>query len=122
MDNANFDRISHVESAKEAWDILVKYYEGGGKVKGVKLKALRRKYELLQMGEDEKTEDYVLKMQNLVHLMKRCGENLTDKTIVENVMWMLTSQFDHVIMAIQESNNIDTLKLKDLFGSLRLMN
>jgi len=26
VDNANFDRIAHDEYAKEAWDILVKYY------------------------------------------------------------------------------------------------
>lgn len=37
VDSTNFDRISHVESSKEAWDVLVKYYEGSEKVKGVKL-------------------------------------------------------------------------------------
>lgn len=42
MDVVNFNRISNVESAKEAWDILVKYYESGEKVKGVKLQELRR--------------------------------------------------------------------------------
>ncbi|XP_058727027.1 uncharacterized protein LOC131598445 [Vicia villosa] len=33
VDSTNFDRISHVESAKETWDILVKYYERGEKIK-----------------------------------------------------------------------------------------
>jgi predicted nucleic acid-binding Zn finger protein len=28
VDSANFDKISHAESSKEAWDILVKYYVG----------------------------------------------------------------------------------------------
>ena len=32
VDAANFDRISHAESKKEACDILIKYYEGGEKV------------------------------------------------------------------------------------------
>jgi hypothetical protein len=32
VDTANFDKISNVESAKEAWDILVKYHEDGEKV------------------------------------------------------------------------------------------
>ena len=118
VDAANFDRISHAESAKEAWDILVKYYEGGEKVKVVKLQTLRRQYELLSMGEDEKIAEYVSKVQKLVHLMKGCGETLTDKMIVEKVMRTLTSHFDHVIVAIQESNNLETLKLEDLVGSL----
>ncbi|XP_050908598.1 uncharacterized protein LOC127122277 [Lathyrus oleraceus] len=61
VDTVNFDWISHAESEKEAWDILVKYYEGGEKVKVVKLQTLQRKYELLQMGEDEKISGYVLK-------------------------------------------------------------
>lgn len=47
VDMMNFDRIFHIESVKEAWNILVKYYEGGEKVKVVKLQTLRRHYELL---------------------------------------------------------------------------
>ena len=31
---------------------------------------------------------------------------------------MLTSHFDHVIVAIQESNNLETTKVEDLVGSL----
>lgn len=41
VDSVNFNKISHVESMKEAWNILVKYYEGGEKVKVVKLQNLR---------------------------------------------------------------------------------
>ena len=33
-------------------------------------------------------------------------------------MQTLTSHFDHVIVAIQESNQLETLKLEDLVGSL----
>lgn len=76
------------------------------------------KYELLKMGEDEKIVDYISKVQNLVHLMKGCGEVLNDKTIVEKVMCTLISHFDHIIVAIQESNNLETLKLEDLLVSL----
>ncbi|CAL5183492.1 unnamed protein product [Lathyrus oleraceus] len=42
VDAANFDRISHIESTKETWDIIVKYCEGGEKAKGVELQALQR--------------------------------------------------------------------------------
>ncbi|XP_050895483.1 uncharacterized protein LOC127102114 [Lathyrus oleraceus] len=50
--------------------------------------------------------------------MKGCGETITDKMIVEKVMCMLTSHFDHVIIVIQESKNLETLKLEELTGSL----
>lgn len=41
VDTTNFDRISHVESEKETWDILVKYYEAGA-IKVGKLQTLWR--------------------------------------------------------------------------------
>ena len=40
VDVGNFNRISHDEYANEALDILIKYYEGGEKVNGVKLQTL----------------------------------------------------------------------------------
>lgn len=70
------------------------------------------------MGEDEKITGYVSKVQNIVHLMKDCSETLIDKMIIEKVMRTLTSHFDHVIATIQESKNIETLKVEDLVGSL----
>ena len=82
VDNENFDRIAHVESVKEAWDILVKYYEGDEKVKRVKLQFLHKQYEFLQMGDFEKIAVYVSKIQNLVHLMKNCDETITEKMVI----------------------------------------
>ncbi|XP_058783225.1 uncharacterized protein LOC131657891 [Vicia villosa] len=37
------------------------------------------------MGEGKKVVEYVSKVQKLVHLMKGCGETLTDKMIVEKL-------------------------------------
>ncbi|XP_058775468.1 uncharacterized protein LOC131649727 [Vicia villosa] len=62
IDSENFDKISYAESVKET---------------------LRWQYEFLHMGEDEKIAGYVSNMQNLIHLMKGCGETITDKMIVE---------------------------------------
>ena len=50
--------------------------------------------------------------------MKCCGETITDKMIVEKVMRTLISHFDHVIIEIQESNKLETLKVEELVGSL----
>lgn len=46
VDLENFNKIFHAESVNEAWDVLVKY-EGGEKVKVIKLQTFRRWYELL---------------------------------------------------------------------------
>ncbi|PNX63953.1 F-box protein [Trifolium pratense] len=59
---ANFDMISSAKSSKDAYDILVKCYEGGEKVKNVKLQALRRQYEVLEMDNNESVAAYVSKV------------------------------------------------------------
>ena len=70
------------------------------------------------MAEDKKIVEYVSKVQKLVHLMKDYGETLTDKMIVEKVICTMTSHFDHIIVAIQECNNLETPKVADLDGLL----
>jgi len=54
---------------------------------------------------------YVSKIQNLVCLMKNCGETIIEKMVIEKVMRTLTPHFDHVIVAIQESRNVPTTKI-----------
>lgn len=55
------------------------------------------------MEEDEKIAFYVSKVYNLVHLIKGCGEIVTDKMIVKKVMCTSTSHFDfdHVTITIK---------------------
>lgn len=64
------------------------------------------------MRDDVKIAGYVSKVQNLVYLMKVYGEVIIDKMIVEKVICTLTYHFDHVIVVIQESKNIETLTLE----------
>ncbi|XP_050916822.1 uncharacterized protein LOC127131996 [Lathyrus oleraceus] len=70
------------------------------------------------MGEEEKIAGYISKVQKFVHIMKGCGETLTDKMIVDKVLHTLTSHFDHVIVAIQEFVNLERPKFEDLVGLL----
>jgi hypothetical protein len=46
---------------------LAKYYDGGDKVKQIKLESLRRKYELMLMEEDQKIADYFSKLMDVVN-------------------------------------------------------
>jgi hypothetical protein len=53
------------------------------KVKQVRLQSYRRKYELMQMEEDQKVSDYFSKLLEIVHQMQTCGDNNTEQIIVE---------------------------------------
>jgi len=50
--------------------------------------------------------------------MKACGEAMTDQQIVEKIMRTLSSRFDFIVVAIQESKDVKTLKIKELQSSL----
>ncbi|XP_004515992.1 uncharacterized protein [Cicer arietinum] len=95
VDSNNFDRISKAATSKEAWEILVKYYTGREKAKKMKLQMLRRQYKLLQMEEDEVVADYF-----------------------NRILRTLTQRYDHIVVAIEESKDLDKMKVEDLQGSL----
>jgi len=87
-------------------------------VKQVKLQSYRRKYEMMQMEEDQKVSDYFLKMIEIVNLMKNCGENISDKMVVEKVLRFLSQKFDFIVVAIQEAKDVKTMKIEELQSSL----
>nr|KYP46743.1 Retrovirus-related Pol polyprotein from transposon TNT 1-94 [Cajanus cajan] len=118
VDEANFEKIALAKTAKEAWDILAQSYAGVERLKTVRLQTLRRQYELLQMGNQETIQEYFSQLQSLTNLMKSCGENIKERTIVEKVLRTLDTKFDMIAIAIEESKNLDSLKLEELQGSL----
>ncbi|KHN44538.1 hypothetical protein glysoja_041736, partial [Glycine soja] len=54
----------------------------------------------------------------LTNSMKVAGETVTDQMIVEKILRTLIPKFDHVVVAIEESKNLATLKVEELQGSL----
>ena len=50
--------------------------------------------------------------------MKACGEAMTDQQIVEKIMRTLSLRFDFIVVAIQESKDVKTLKIEELQSSL----
>jgi hypothetical protein len=97
VDAKVFDKIADAVTSKEAWDILQKSYGGDAKVKKVKLQALKRQYELLQMKNDETIVDYFTRLVTLTNQMKNCGSNLEEQEIMEKLLRTLTSRFDHLV-------------------------
>lgn len=69
------------------------------------------------MGDNKKIAGYVSKVHNRVHLMKSYGKTMRENKIIEKVMITLTPHFNHVIIVIQESSDLSTMKLEDLVGS-----
>ncbi|WJX93643.1 hypothetical protein P8452_75143 [Trifolium repens] len=95
-----------------------KSYGGDAKVKKVKLQALKRQYELLQMKSDESVADYFTRLVTLTNQMKNCGGNLDEQETVENILRTLTSKFEHIVVTIEETKDLSEIKIEDLQSTL----
>jgi len=68
--------------------------------------------------EEESVSQYFDKVINLTNQMTRNGETVTDVMKVEKVLRTLTSRFDHIVVALEESKDLDSMKIEELQASL----
>ena len=119
LDDEIFPRIASATTAKEAWSILKSEYLGDKKVVKMRLQSLRREFETALMGDKESVQDYLSRMSNVVQQMKAYGEKMTDEHVVGKILRSLTSKFDHVVAAIEESKDLEFYTFDELMGSLQ---
>ncbi|WVZ21912.1 hypothetical protein V8G54_000456 [Vigna mungo] len=92
-------------SAREAWNILIRCHSIGEKFKKVRLQTLRRQYEHMEMEDSDKV---------VANQMKSCKETISDVMIMEKIMRSMPAAFDHIVVAIEESRDIEKLKIEEL--------
>ncbi|GAU46479.1 hypothetical protein TSUD_177070 [Trifolium subterraneum] len=112
-----FEKIADATTSKDAWDILQKIYEGDAKVKKVKLQALKRQFELLEMKSDVTIANYFTRVVTLTNQMKNCGSTLNEEEMVEKVLRTLTPKFDHIVVTIEQTKDLSE-KMEDLQNTL----
>ena len=113
-----FHRISHITVAKEAWEILETTYEGTKKVKDTKLQMLTTWFKELKMSEDESFDFFYSKLNEVVVRKFNLGEKTEDSKIVRKILRLLSESFRAKVTAIEESKDLDDIKVQELIGSL----
>jgi len=68
----------------------------------------------------ETVDVYINKVLALTNQMKTNGEIHSEQAKVEKILRSLTPRFEHVVVAIEETNNISTMTVRLLSGSLRV--
>ena len=114
-----FHRISHITVAKEAWEILETTYEGTRKVKDTKLQMLTTRFEELKMSEDESFDSFYSKLNEVVVSKFNLGEKIEDSKIVRNIRRSLPESFHAKVTVIEESKDLDDIKVQELIGSFQ---
>jgi hypothetical protein len=118
LTKVEFVKVMHFETAKAMWDKLINSYEGNEKVKDAKLQTYRLKFEKLKMNEDETVRKYFLRVEELVNSMKGLGEKIEESFLFQKILRSLLDKFNLKVFAIEELNDLKTLSIYQLLGTL----
>ncbi|XP_024004864.1 uncharacterized protein LOC112082011 [Eutrema salsugineum] len=105
-------------TSKATWESMRKKHQGSTKVKRAQLQALRKEFELLAIKEGEKIDIFLGKTLAVVDKIKINGEVIDQSTIVCKILRSLTVKFNYVVCSIKESNDLSTISIDELHGSL----
>ena len=119
IDANEFNRISTCKSAHEIWNNLKVTHEGTNKVKQSKICLYLHKYELFKMQETESVEDMIGRFTDVTNALEGLGKVYTPYEKVLKVLGALTDEWAHKMTAIEESNDLSTYSLEELFGNLK---
>jgi hypothetical protein len=118
LDEAEFVKVMHLDTAKAMWDKLINNYEGNEKVKDAKLQTYRLKFERLKMNEDETISKHFLRVEEILNAMKGLGEKFDDSLLVQKILRSMPNKFNPKVSAIEELNDLKTMSIDQLLGTL----
>ena len=88
-------------------------------MKDTKLQVLTIRFEELKMSEDESFDSFYSKLNEVVVRKFNVGEKMEDTKIVRKIFRSLPESFCAKVIAIEESKDLDDIKVQELIGSLR---
>ncbi|CAI9757422.1 unnamed protein product [Fraxinus pennsylvanica] len=114
-----FRKVSICEVAKEILDILQTTHEGTQVVKNSKLQMLTTRFEEIRMREDEMFDTFYASFNDIVNSSFNLGERIPEPKIVRKILRSLPGRFRAKISAIEESKDINSIKVEQLVGSFQ---
>ena len=95
-------------------------YKGTKKVKDTKLQILTTRFEELRMSENESFDSFYSKLNEVVIGKFNLGEKTEDSKVVRKILRSLPESFRTKVTAIEESKDLDEIKIQELIGSLQI--
>ncbi|XP_024186784.1 uncharacterized protein LOC112191630 [Rosa chinensis] len=112
-------RISHCDTAKQAWDLLQTTYEGNKKVRAQKLQGLIYEFETMAMGDDETVDDFHGRILKITSQCRSLGAPFDEDKVVKKILRALPEKFHSKVTSIEDSFDIDEYPLDELIGNLK---
>ena len=112
-----FKRISNVEIAHTAWNILQTVYKGTKAVKINELQQLTTRFESIRISDDKSFDEFYVKLNDIVNFAYNLGEIYDQPKIFKKILKFLTENFRPKVIAITESKDVDSIPIDELVGS-----
>ena len=94
-------------------------YEDTKKVKDTKLQMLITRFKELKMSKDESFNSFYENLNEVVIGKFNLGEKMEDSKVVRKILQSLPESFRAKVTAIEESRDLDEIKVQELIGSLQ---
>ena len=114
-----FKRVSNVEIAHTAWNILQTKHEGTKAVKINKLQQLTSRFESIRMFGDESFIEFYAKLNDIGNYSFNLGEVYDQPKIIRKILRSLIEDFRPKVTAITESKDVESIPVDELVGSLQ---
>ena len=114
-----FKKISNVEVAYTTWNIIQTVHEGTKAIKINKLQQLTFKFESIRIFDDESSDEFYAKPNDIVNSAYNLSEIYDQPKIVKKILRSLTENFRPEVTAITESKDVDSIPIDELVGSLQ---
>jgi hypothetical protein len=94
-------------------------YEGTKIVKSTKLQMLASQFEGIKMQEDESFNEFHTKISYLRNSMMSLGRKISYAKLIKKILRSLPERFKIKVTTIEESNDLDAMKIEELVRSLQ---
>lgn len=70
------------------------------------------------MEDDQYFIEFYTELQDIVNSMRRLREEVSNSKVVRKILRSLPNRFYHKVTAVEESKDLDKIKVEKLLGSL----
>src|ERR1044072_1483319 len=113
-----FKLINTCTVAKEAKDILKVAHEGTSRVRMSRLQLLTTQFGNLKMSEEETIVEFHMRVHDLANASFALGEKMSDEKFFRKILRALPRKFAMKVAAIEEAQDISSMQVDELIGSL----
>ncbi|XP_050919533.1 uncharacterized protein LOC127137087 [Lathyrus oleraceus] len=119
VDKKIFRLINTCTIAKDASEILKTTHKGTSKVKMSRLHLLTTRFENLKIKDDENIHEFHMIILEIANSSSALGEKMSEEKLVRKIIRSLPKKFDIKVTTIEEAQDINTMRVDELIGSLQ---